>query len=974
MVPVAGLSRATNAEELASSLIAALAQPDGRTVRVQYLVQTAARSTAPQAVAERLKAEADRQLFILPRLCLPLADAIQRIGTFSEQPSIEALGAMTAADALREQGHYSKALRDYDRASALYESADDEVGWARTRLGAAYTRAATVELGPALEEADVARNILSRRGLWLRLARLESATGNLLRELGRYEESLEAQARAFAAARRIADTHEQDLVVAEVQINCATVYQRLERFELAERLLEGAADTFRRHDRPGPVAIAEGNLARGLAARGHLSRALALASDVRRATLALGRLSHAAIFGQVAVECLLELNRPAEAAGLADDIVAQLTASGAGVELAKTLLQRAIARERLERYAEAARDLGRAERLFRLGGCAGWAPVARLQRAFTLERAGMMETALREARAAHRELSAHNLSVPAARANVLRARLLTRLGDVRSARAAAMSARLVARRRGVPLLQYQACRALGELATDDRDALRAYTAAAYALEQSQGRILAEQRAGFLELDQRLSVYDAAIRLHLKRREPRRAFELAERAKARALVDALALRSRGMPVRAETAATRELADELASLRRRYDRLSSTLFDPRPQDDLAGSAVNGQPAALQRELDICQLRIGAVLDELRLADSHNLDHLPELQGKVHSPVRFLASDTALVQYAVLGNDIVIFVLRRGQPVAARLVSGATGETARLLSVLTLNVRTALTRQASGLEPLARKVLQRLHAVLIAPVENLLEGCRRLVIVPHGVLHRVPFAALHDGIGYLVESLELALAPSASAIRYWRRPHADAAACQPLVISHSADGSLPGAVDEGDRVADLLGAVRLRESEATLDKVREYATRASIVHLAAHGQSLPDAPLLSYVRLADGRLAALDFLDLPLDCDLVTLSACESGQAVVAPGDEPIGLTRSILSAGARSVLQSLWRLDDRITTELMTEFYTQLAGGTGRAAALRAAQVHVLQSDAYAHPAFWASFGLVGDWRPLKWAHA
>ena len=190
-----------NAEELASSLIAALAHPDGRGARVQYLIQTAARSPAPQVVAELLKTEADRQLFILPRQCLPLADAIQRIGAFSERPSIEGLGAMTAADALREQGHYSKALRDYDRASALYESADDEVGWARTRLGAAYTRAATVELGPALEEAEVARKILSRRGLWLRLARLESAMGNLLRELGRYEDSLEVHARAFAAGK-----------------------------------------------------------------------------------------------------------------------------------------------------------------------------------------------------------------------------------------------------------------------------------------------------------------------------------------------------------------------------------------------------------------------------------------------------------------------------------------------------------------------------------------------------------------------------------------------------------------------------------------------------------------------------------------------------------------------------------------------------------------------------------------------------
>jgi CHAT domain-containing protein len=375
-------------------------------------------------------------------------------------------------------------------------------------------------------------------------------------------------------------------------------------------------------------------------------------------------------------------------------------------------------------------------------------------------------------------------------------------------------------------------------------------------------------------------------------------------------------------------------------------------------------------LQRELDLCQSRIGAVLDELRLADAHSLDQLPELQGKVHWPVRFLGSDTALVQYAVLGNDLLIFVLRRGQPLAARLVPGATAEVARLLGVLQLNVRSALARPVAGLEPQARLVLRRLHALLIQPVDGLLDGCQRLVIVPHGVLHSVPFAALHDGASYLVEARELALAPSASAICYWRRPRLDPSSRAALVVAHSADGWLPGAVEEGNRVAELLGAVRLCESEATLDNVRRHVEHARIVHLAAHGQSLPDAPLLSYLRLADGRLAALDCLGLVLDCDLVTLSACESGRAVVAPGDEPIGLTRSLLYAGARSVLQSLWRLDDALACELMTEFYRQLRRGSGRAAALRAAQVRLLRSSDHAHPASWAAFGLVGDWRPLQ----
>src|ERR1051326_3511733 len=119
-----------------------------------------------------------------------------------------------------------------------------------------------------------------------------------------------------------------------------------------------------------------------------MSRALAQAMDVRQVMLELGRTSHAAIFGQVAVECLLELNRPAEAADLADEIVDQLTRSEAGVELAKSLLQRAIARTRLEQFTDAAADLARAEMLFRMGGCGGWAAVVRLQHAHALERGG----------------------------------------------------------------------------------------------------------------------------------------------------------------------------------------------------------------------------------------------------------------------------------------------------------------------------------------------------------------------------------------------------------------------------------------------------------------------------------------------------------------------------------------------------------------------------------------------------------
>lgn len=955
------------AEELAKD------QPD-RSAAINRLIQAGARTDAA-TVASVLHAEVERLILIVPGRVTCIAAALGQLGRLAEQPAIEALGAMTGADALRELGRYPDALREYDRAGDLYLSAGDEIGWARTRIGAAATRRYVSELGPALEQAVRARSILRAAGLWLRLARLETAMGNLLLELGRLQEALEAQARAAEAAAHITDAEMRELAVAQIKVNEAAVHQRLDNYQPAVELLELAAITFGRYGRTAQIAVARGNLARCLAAQGHLSQALALALDVRRSCLSIGRVSHAAIFGQVAVDSLLELNRSSEAASLADEIVDQLDASGAGVDLAKSLLQRAMVRGRLEQFHEAAEDLARAEVLFRDAECAGWAAVARLHRAHVLVLSGAFDEGLREAVGCRDELEYRGLKIPAAQADLLRARVLGKFGRVEAARRLARAARSAGRHHEVPHLEYAANRVLGDLALTDRQALRAFAAAAQALEKSQSRILTEQRAAFLQLDDKLAVYEAAIRLALKAGNARRAFEFAERAKARALVDALALRARGVTVRPNTPPAQALANELERLRRRYDRLSSALLEPRPQDELGVSAVARVGDQLQRELEQCQSRISAVLDELRLTEAAGIQQLEALQGKLHSPVRYLGRGTALVQYQIMGDEITVFVLRSGRPVEARSTpAGAGRDVVRLLRLLELNIRTvnsghrspALAQQAKGL-------LQRLYARLVKPVEDLFDGCQKLVVVPHGVLHGIPFSALHDGERYMIERFELALAPSSTAIALYRRKRSGARAGKALVIAHSAEGNLPGALVEADIVANLLQATRLSESEATLDNLRDQVKDARLIHIAAHGHSRPDAPLFSHIRLADGQLMAIDCLDLQLDCDLVTLSACETGHAVVAAGDEPIGLTRSLLYAGARSVIQSLWRVDDHATLRLMTDIYQRLCAGASRSEALRAAQNAFLNDPImleHAHPAFWAAFELIGDWRPLQ----
>ncbi|HEX5416656.1 MAG TPA: CHAT domain-containing protein, partial [Chloroflexota bacterium] len=147
------------------------------------------------------------------------------------------------------------------------------------------------------------------------------------------------------------------------------------------------------------------------------------------------------------------------------------------------------------------------------------------------------------------------------------------------------------------------------------------------------------------------------------------------------------------------------------------------------------------------------------------------------------------------------------------------------------------------------------------------------------------------------------------------------------------------------------------------ATRDALAGAASGYPVLHLAAHGESRPDNPAFAYLKLADGQLSAADAFSLELDGALVTLSGCETGRSVVAGGDELIGLSRGFLHAGAATLVQSLWRVDDGSTARLMERFYQNLRIGRTKGAALREAQLASLAEES-AQPYFWAPFQLVG----------
>jgi CHAT domain-containing protein len=329
--------------------------------------------------------------------------------------------------------------------------------------------------------------------------------------------------------------------------------------------------------------------------------------------------------------------------------------------------------------------------------------------------------------------------------------------------------------------------------------------------------------------------------------------------------------------------------------------------------------------------------------------------------------LGDETVLVEYVELAGELAAFVVTES---GVEVVYGLGPLAAVEASLAGLHFQigamshgaAALRAHLDTLTARARRHLQDLYELLLRPLEGLL-GARRLVVVPHRALYYVPFHALHDGAAYLVERREVCCAPSADLLRHClERPRAP---LRRALIVGVADEWAPRAREEALALASVFPeAETLLDAEATLAAVAGAAPHADLLHLACHGRFRPDSPLFSALHLTDGWLTVHDTYSLDLRCQLVTLSACETGVSAVAPGDELLGLARGFFLAGAPALLVSLWRVDDEATAALMAAFYTRLQAGATASEALRHAQLATMERGP--HPFFWASFALLGRW--------
>lgn len=919
---------------------------------------------APDTVLPALAEEVDRLAVSEVMRALEVSELVVALADEHGDGAARARALRARAQALGYAGRFDDALPIYDRAAALAENAGATLEAAHARMSSLHALASLGRYEDAIRAGEAARAAFASAGQPVLAARADV-------NLGATYQMCDQPEKAIAHLDRARPSFLGDAVtLAKIDSNRGHAFLGMDAFADAELAYAAARPTFEQQGMNWAAAIVEGNLAELATRQGRLQPAF---YHFERARRHLERDETPADLARIRAEQCDAL----ATLGLFDDALAgyhaalpELESSGLALEAArcKAGIGRVLVRQ--SRTAEARRWLDEAA-----------ASLAALGHATATARLNVLRGALLASdgqRAAARALLASAAAALADRpadlatARYHLARLALDRGDVDEATAELASAIAIAEELQIaPLLadllhtRARVQRTRGDSAAAWRD-LQAGIACA---ERVRGALQAERfRAAFH--GERLTLYEDAVGAALDcggERAARDAFAAIELAKSRALLDLVGGAvepADADPARDADAASAELARQLNTHRRALNGLYSRLADV-ALGDAAG-------APLEKWRDQIRVHEDALAElEARLANARGPAALFAKTIDAATAAAALPAEAALVEYFSSADELLAVVLRGGRAQAFRGLARA-GLLPERIQRLYFQIRRAMRPGAAdgprGARLLddARRELGALHETLIQPLQAALAGASRVVIVPHGPLHAVPFAALWDGARYLLDTAEVVAAPSASVFAQCRAGAAAPRGARGCAVVSVPDAAAPQIGPEAESVAALLAAeVVLRGAEATAARIADAISGAETVHIACHGHFSNENPLASGLKLADRWLHVRDIYDLRLRAALVTLSGCETGQAVVASGDELVGLARAFFAAGTTGLLVSLWTVNDESTADMMTGFYRAWRRGDGQRAATAFRQAQRELAERRPHPAFWAPFVMMGE---------
>lgn len=511
------------------------------------------------------------------------------------------------------------------------------------------------------------------------------------------------------------------------------------------------------------------------------------------------------------------------------------------------------------------------------------------------------------------------------------------------------------------------------------------------------------RASFFSRNQDNFAFYIDLLLDLHRRRPEQsydeeAFEAAERARARSLLELLTEAripmGEGIPP--------ELLERQRETTFRLSEVQNRLIQALSQQEVDQERVD----RLRRDLNAVRGERESLAEAIRVkAPRYATIRYPQPLA-LDAVMRRLAPDEALLEYVLGDERSWLFVLTRDDFGVRELPP--RGEVAALVDGVVGSLARRSHRQGRF-----RSSARRLYEFLVQPATDLLKDRRCLLIVPDGELYYLPFEALVDpsqdvaGVSptYLLSQWAVAYVPSASVLVSLKRQEDSpqwsktlvtfAAPKVPGTQAETTTGpgernmrgggldqdswrwlALPGSRLEAKTIArffpeeEVLNLVGPDASEQAM-KERFEVRSARYLHFASHANIDEENPAYSTLLLSpgpheDGLLQVHEIFQLRLEASLVVLSACRTGIGKHVRGEGLIGLTRAFLYAGSRSVLATLWPVQDRPTAELMTAFYAELKAGSAKAEALRQAKLQALSKGGPGSlPHYWAPFILTGD---------
>jgi CHAT domain-containing protein len=899
-------------------------------------------------------------------LALRLANEFQRASRFFDHSLQKALAKRAKARVLHMMGKHREAIRVYDQTVKVYQKEDKLLDVAKINRAKVNALMYLGRYKQALDSAEVARQIFRKHNRLVDLAQLETNVGNLYHRLDENQKAL----KHYDKARKVFLTQNDSVSLARIEFNRANIFSNLNQTERGLELYKKSGELYGQAGMKLAQAQANYSTAYVYFLRNNFTWALRRFLEVKSEFQKLGDRQGEALCDLDLAEIYLQLNSFYDSLELALRAKKTFQDLHMRYETAKAITLSALCLFHLEDYKEAERSLREAQNLFHQEKNRIYVALIDLYLAELHLKQKKSPASLEKLKEAQRIFQSEGLLQKAGQARLILAKAQLHWGRTKIAQRICQKVLKMAKEQNLLGLSYRCHHLIGQLQRGKKvwdKAYLSYKNAIADIEKMRTRIAPDEfKLTFFE--DKLGVYEDMIKLCLETPslgKSEDAFRYLESAKSKTLLEMLSSQ-----LNFETAPRSNINPQLTECLNRTRADLDWLYNKSTQGEMQATQRGPRfKRDIDRQIKQKEKELVEFCREIKLNEDELLrPHSPK-KLSLNEVQKILRRDEVVIEYFLTDDSLKIFLIDQKK---LRVFHRACSP--QILKGSLEGLRFQLDKFLYGPDYVeahqkeiyqgAIKYLSQLYHLLIEPIKDSISG-KKLIIIPYGYLHLVPFLALSPDSGgkgkFLIDEHEISFAPSSFVYKLCcdrKRKNQGK-----VTIFGVPTETVPEVEREAKVVKNIFpqGLLLLKE-DCTKEKFLSESPKALLLHLACHAIFREDNPLFSALRLFDGWLNFYDLLGLSLKADLVTLSGCHTGSSKVIGGDELLGIFRGFLLSGSSSLLVTLWAVGDVSTASFMESFYRHFKRGMTKRAALRQAVLDT--KERYSHPYFWAPFMLMG----------